>query len=117
MTPRNSHPSYDIATDKVISELLNKELPDVSENPWFTRRVMNRLPERSRWASGSIWQLICYALGAIAMLMGIWFSGYMVVDYGISFSSLTSLLTISFLLTICGAIFTIPSIIRILREP
>lgn len=103
--------------DDKLKELLNKELPQARENQWFTRRVMNRLPDRSRWASMSIWQGICYALGAIALLVGIYFSGHMVVESGFNLFSITALLTISLLVTVCGAILTVPSLMRILREP
>lgn len=33
-------------TDKQIKEFLKRELPQAPVNPWFTRKVMNRLPEK-----------------------------------------------------------------------
>lgn len=39
-------------TDKQIKEFLKRELPQAPANPWFTRKVMNRLPEkRTNWAA------------------------------------------------------------------
>lgn len=39
-------------TDKHIKEFLKRELPQAPDNPWFTRKVMNRLPEkRTNWAA------------------------------------------------------------------
>ena len=39
-------------TDKQIKEFLKRELPQAPVNPWFTRKVMNRLPEKSpNWAA------------------------------------------------------------------
>ena len=32
--------------DTELKQLLKKELPKAPENPWFTRKVMNRLPEK-----------------------------------------------------------------------
>lgn len=32
--------------DSRLKELFKKELPQAPENPWFTRKVMNRLPEK-----------------------------------------------------------------------
>lgn len=32
--------------DDKIKQLLKKELPKERENPWFTRKVLNRLPPR-----------------------------------------------------------------------
>ncbi len=40
------------STDKHIKEFLKRELPQAPVNPWFTRKVMNRLPEkRPNWAA------------------------------------------------------------------
>lgn len=103
--------------DSQLRKLLQHDLPQVNENHWFTPRVMNRLPERSRWASVSIWQLVFYGLGAIALIFGIYFSGHLIIESGFNIFSLTILLTISLLLTVCGAILTVPTLIRILREP
>ncbi len=39
-------------TDKQIKEFLKRELPQAPVNSWFTRKVMNRLPEkRTNWAA------------------------------------------------------------------
>lgn len=39
-------------TDKQIKKFLKRELPQAPVNPWFTRKVMNRLPEkRTNWAA------------------------------------------------------------------
>ncbi|MBQ7042596.1 MAG: hypothetical protein IJN66_07825 [Muribaculaceae bacterium] len=39
-------------TDKQIKKFLKRELPQAPVNPWFTRKVMNRLPEkRINWAA------------------------------------------------------------------
>lgn len=39
-------------TDKQIKEFLKRELPQAPVNPWFTRKVMNRLPEkRTNWVA------------------------------------------------------------------
>ena len=63
--------------DAEISALLAKELPRANSNPWFTPRVMNRLPEQSRWSRISLWQWVCYILGigaliATAVISGKW---------------------------------------------
>ncbi len=34
--------------DKEIARLLQQELPAAGKDPWFTRRVMNRLPRQQR---------------------------------------------------------------------
>lgn len=113
----NIYETEEKIVDSRIKELLAGSLPRVNENPWFTRRVMNRLPERNRRASLAIWQWVFYALGGAALVAGAVFSGKLFLESGFSFPTLTMLLTISLLVTICGAILTVPSLIRILREP
>ena len=49
-------------TDRRLRQLLRSDLPDVNENPWFTRRVVNRLPPQSAIARVSLVQWICYIL-------------------------------------------------------
>lgn len=117
MTDKRIYIESDKLTDDRLKALFDKKLPEAGENPWFTPRVMNRLPRRNRWASGSILQWVCYALGAVALIIGIYFSGHTVVVSGFNLFSITTLLTISLLVTVCGAILTFPSLIRILREP
>lgn len=41
----NSRP-HDYVSDKKLREFLRKELPEANENVWFTRKVLNRLPEK-----------------------------------------------------------------------
>lgn len=57
--------------DKRISDMLKHDLPDAERNPWFVRRVMNRLPEKRLFNRMSIVETICYVV-AILGLVSAW---------------------------------------------
>lgn len=40
------------AIDSRISAMVRSEAPDVPADPWFVRKTLNRLPERSRRLAG-----------------------------------------------------------------
>lgn len=107
----------DFKADGQLKELFASDLPKANENPWFTSRVMNRLPERAVDGRTVVWQWVCYIMSAVALVVGVTFSGNFFIISGFNLTSLTMLLAISLMVTICGAILTIPSLIRILREP
>lgn len=113
-TSRNHH-HIDV-TDNKLRKILQSDLPEAPDNQWFTKRVVNRLPERNRWATATVGQWICYALSSIALLAGILLSTHYFVKSNFSPISFATLLTVSLLMAICGAILTIPQLIRILRD-
>lgn len=59
------------AEDRLLRELFQKDLPKARQSPWFTRKVMNRLPERKHSAIS----VIEWIGGAIAgiVLLAYWF--------------------------------------------
>ncbi|MBQ9076775.1 MAG: hypothetical protein IJY31_02915 [Muribaculaceae bacterium] len=42
------------AKDSIFKEMFKRDLPDAPENPWFVRKVLNRLPARKASASTAI---------------------------------------------------------------
>ncbi len=55
------------AEDERLAKLLKDNAPDVKPNEWFTRRVMNKLPERRR---NFRWLMpIVYAVAFVACLV------------------------------------------------
>lgn len=103
--------------DAEISAILNKELPEASSNPWFTPRVMNRLPEQSRWSRISLWQWICYLLGFVGVIAAGVISSQWLVRSDVSVASLATVAFMSLILIICAAVMMVPSIVHIIREP
>ncbi len=56
----------DIKLRKLLKEI-KKEAP---ENEWFTRKVMNRLPEKKSSRHG--WVMWCFYCAALAICVGFW---------------------------------------------
>lgn len=109
--------SSEAELDRCLSEMLKTSLPDARENPWFTRRVMHRLPEKNRFAGLSIWQWVCYLLGGIAYVVAIVLAGKWLSLSGFSETSLLAVAAMSLLILGCGGVLLVPQLIRIVKEP
>lgn len=59
-------------TDKRLKELFKQELPHSPHNPWFTRKVMNRLPAKKN-TRGSYIENIGFLIGAVVLCL-LWIS-------------------------------------------
>ena len=60
---------YDNIDDKELARLLKEQLPEAGRNEWFTRKVMNRLPEKQQRSFG--WLLpLAFAVSIILCLAG-----------------------------------------------
>lgn len=104
-------------TDEMLTSLIQKGLPEANENPWFTPRVVNRLPAQSRWGRISIGQWVCYFLGFIGMIAIIVMSSCWFIRTEFSLTTLMMLALVSLLMIGMAAGLMVPTIIRILREP
>lgn len=58
-----------------LRETFKKNLPDAPISPWFTRKVLNRLPERQRNLAGKIELWTCVA----GIVITLWLGGRFVV--------------------------------------
>ncbi len=117
MKPTDNTPRGRQAIDAEISALLDKELAKANTNPWFTPRVMNRLPEQSRWGRVSVWQWVCYILGVAALIAAAVISGKWLIHTELSLLTLTTVAFTSLMAVTCAAVMMVPSLVRILREP
>lgn len=54
--------------DNNIKKILHDSLPNAPESPWFTRKVLNRLPERKS-NRGAIIEYCGFLIGAIALIV------------------------------------------------
>lgn len=60
---------YDNIDDKELARLLKEQLPEAGRNEWFTRKVMNRLPEKQQRSFG--WLLpLAFTVSIILCLVG-----------------------------------------------
>lgn len=60
---------FDNIDDKELARLLKEQLPEAGRNEWFTRKVMNRLPEKQQRSFG--WLLpLAFTVSIILCLVG-----------------------------------------------
>ncbi len=60
---------HDISKDEHLRELLHKELPMERRDQWFTRKVMNRLPEKERPLFSTV-EKVTFVVVALALAVG-----------------------------------------------
>ena len=60
---------FDNTDDMELSRLLKEQLPEAGRNEWFTRKVMNRLPQQQQRSFG--WLLpLAFTVSIILCLVG-----------------------------------------------
>lgn len=106
MTTDNHNKSVDPLSEEGLKQLFGR-LPEAEINPWFTRRVLNRLPERRRRMAGRIE----YAVYIIALLWmigsGVWYL----------YASTPTGLTVGVLLNYIAWLGIVGSLVYALIEP
>lgn len=110
---RKIHRHHADPADERISAMLKERLPQAPANPWFVRKVMNRLPDKPRPLL-SLPEAICYAAALIG-LAGAWGYAYsMAMTDGMTMTviTLSGILTLLTLFVI--GIFTFPMVRRAL---
>lgn len=63
----NRHIDNSTLSDARLKELFKKELPQAPRNPWFVRKVINRLPEKETPTGSSI-ESMSYLIAVIALI-------------------------------------------------
>lgn len=121
MKSKSNHISAEIRReqdlDAEITAMLDKGLHSANSNPWFTPRVMNRLPQQSRWARVSLWQWICYLLSFAGIIAASTLSAKWLIHTEFTIATLLTVIFISLLAVTCAGVMMAPSLVRILREP
>lgn len=94
---RHTHPDQSIS-DRDLSQLLKHNLLEAPPSPWFTRKVMNRLPQRKvRIAS-----LIEYAVYIIGIIItGIFTARFVIQTLHTGVITVGNLFTYGILFTLC----------------
>lgn len=67
---KNNTPNEIRRTDRRISEMLDKQLSKAPVTPWFTRKVMNRLPPRRRPLFSAI-EICSYVVTIMIILLAL----------------------------------------------
>lgn len=100
------------ACDKILKETLQAKLPQAPTDEWFTRKVMNRLPEKKPTSPVSVPEKICYGLGVILLLAAWIYSIIFTRTNGITSTTLAMAAILPMVTFFCIGIFVIPAIRR-----
>ena len=100
--------------DRRIAAQLRNSLPQAPENEWFTRRVMNRLPEKRHNRLAVLVQWICYLLSLAALGIGAWLTIDNILIHGLSTSSLVFLAIIPLLAIFCTGMMAAPAVRKVI---
>ncbi|MDE6264042.1 MAG: hypothetical protein K2M11_02740 [Paramuribaculum sp.] len=88
-------------TDRQLSELLKSNLPDAPYNPWFTRTVLNRLPEKKKRTAANIEIWVCVIGAIITTVFGV---RYAIESYSSDYITVQTLVGYGIYLTLFGAL-------------
>lgn len=99
--------------DILLMRKLQAELPEAPENLWFTRRVINRLPDHRSFA-GRVVQVLCYVLSALVSVGGIWFSVDNLISNGFSLQSLVLLMCVPVMIISSLMIALVPTLKKVM---
>ncbi len=86
--------------DNSLKSIIRDELPDAPADEWFTRKVMNRLPETRQRAKVSLPERICY--------ISIMFA----TTNGFTRTTITIAAVLPVVTLFCISIFAVPAIKR-----
>lgn len=100
-------------TDRMIARRLQSGLPQAPENEWFTRRVMNCLPEKRHNRAAILVQWICYLLSLGALGTGAWLTIDNIIVNGVSVISLVFLALIPVLAIFCTGVMAAPAVRKV----
>ena len=102
--------------DRLIKEMLTRELPEASADEWFTNKVMNRLPDKHK-KSASWAERICYIIGAAILLIS-WGAAFVhTCIYGLSIPVVTIAAAMPVITVVCLLVFFAPEIRRNIEMP
>ena len=98
--------------DREIREMFHKELPEAPENPWFVKKILNRLPEPMAWTPMSVCVNLFYILGALAMVSGWIYAVTDTINNGLSSTTLMLAIALPVTTLVGIGLVAIPAIKR-----
>lgn len=116
MTTRNNKSAigHYSAADDALRKLFNESLPESPKDQWFTRKVMNRLPDKPVRRKQSIMERVCYAIGILGLLSGWGYAVSYTLTNGLTANMLIIAAVLPLITIFCISIFAIPAIRRAL---
>lgn len=99
-------------TDSHLRELLQKHATDAPENPWFVKKVMNRLPDKQASRKKSAAEIFCYIMGGIGLICAWIYSAQSIATAGLTVSTIVTSGILTVLTLFCIGVFSFPIVRR-----
>lgn len=103
--------------DKILRDLFKENLIQAPKNPWFVKKVMNRLPEKRPVGMYSWIEYLAYAL-SIGILGGLaLYTGYGICQSDeITVGNVFSMMSIGFMILVVSVGFFLPAVKQWISE-
>lgn len=97
-------------TDRQLRELMHANAPEAPQNPWFVRKVMNRLPDKPATRKRSVAEILCYVIGVLGLLVAWTYSIHSTATNGLTVSTLVMSGVLTLLTLFCIGVFAFPMV-------
>lgn len=95
--------------DDALRQAFKTQLP---ESPWFSRKVMNRLPEPTQQSGTSIMEIVCYVIAAIGLIATWGYAVHATVHHGLTPQIIALAGIVPLVSLFCIGLFAIPALKR-----
>jgi len=99
-------------TDQELRRMLKTGIPQAPQLPWFTRKVMNRLPDKCQLLGIGPFEAVCYTLAALVLLAGWGYTAYSALNLGLTPKTCSMIILLPLLTLFYIGIFAIPAVRR-----
>lgn len=101
--------------DAAFRTALQKDGAKAAANPWFTPRVMNRLPEAQPRHRCPLAEIVCYLLGCFGLLGGWGYAVISILGGNITYTTLGMAVLLPLVGLFCLCVLSAPVIRRALE--
>ena len=98
--------------DKDLRQLMHDRLPDAPVDPWFIRKVMNRLPDKPVRRKKSLAEVLCYIFGILGIFAAWGYSLHTTLTEGLTVQTVVTAAILMLLTLFCIGIFAFPALRR-----
>lgn len=98
--------------DAALRQAFKVQLPESPESPWFSRKVMNRLPEPTQQSGTSIMEIVCYVIAALGLIAAWGYAVHATVNHGLTPQTIALAGIVPLVSLFCIGLFAIPALKR-----
>lgn len=98
--------------DAALRQAFKAQLPESPESPWFSRKVMNRLPEPTQQSGTSVMEIVCYVIAALGLIAAWGYAVHATVNHGLTPQTIALAGIVPLVSLFCIGLFAIPALKR-----